>query len=96
MHRIAAGERLHFRFTETDALQLAERNALQAMAGRTDFLIHLEPTLDRRFIERAEHAVELPIHLLRLFLALGGEQGRAHQYQRHAHPTDNRFHERYS
>ena len=63
MDLVAGGERLHLRLRQADIRQPAKRHAFEAMARRAHFLIHLQPALDGRFIERAEHAVELPVDL---------------------------------
>ena len=83
MDLVAGREGLHFRRTETDILKRAERHAFQAVAGRADFLVHLQAALDRLLVELAEGTVERPVDLLGFGgIAMGKCTARQHHPRR--------------
>ena len=79
---VAGGDRLHLRFGETGSaglVEIVERDAIEAVAGRADFLVDLKAALERPRGRRCRTGPGTTSARLRrqLRLGFGGDSERA-------------------
>ena len=70
LDRPLIGDRLHFGLVVAERLEVAERDQAQAVAGRADFLVDLEPALQLLAVELAERPVAGERQMLRMLVEL--------------------------